>query len=178
MSDFDESKVTRDERGRFSSGMEGFVAKHTGRYASALVSRAEATGGFSYRPGASKANRTPTDGFMVSHDPKAGFGHVIEIEKMAMRDPPPSRAELREEIKSAVKDWLAKSMTKIQGKDDHYLGGWFERNEDGTPKALHLDVSQHFPSKEKAVAAGRERNQLAIWDVKNKAEIDTGGTGR
>lgn len=180
--EFDESQHPRDDHGRFSSGPGGglakWAAKYSQRFAGPLAARAEKEGGFSYRPSPAKDERSPSDGFMVSHHPSEGLGHVIEIEKMAMRDPPPTVSQLREEIRTAVKTWLAKALPNVKDKDDHFLGGWFERNADGTPKALHLDVSQRFKDKDAAVKAGRERNQLAIWDVKNKAEIDTGGTGR
>lgn len=54
-----------------------------------------------------------------------------------------------------------------------HVGGW-KNDKDGK---FYLDPSQHFTDRNQAIKAGRARNQIAIWDVKNKQEIDTGGTG-
>jgi hypothetical protein len=90
------------------------------------------------------------------------------------------RAEVKAKVKEAVTAWLKKSLPKVADKPDHYLGGWHEKTEGGTPVALHLDVSQRFATKDKdaALKAGRERNQLAVWHIEKGHEIDTGGTGR
>ena len=188
MPGFEEEQHPRDDHGRFSSegggggkkpkGLALWAKKHAGQQAEPLLERAEKTGGFSYRPAKKKDSRSPTSGYMVSRDPKEKVGHVIEIEQMANREPPPTREALRKEIKDQVKKWLAKSLPTVKGKSDHFLGGWYERNKDGTPKALHLDISQQFKDKDQAIQAGRSRNQLAIWDVKKGEEIETGGTGR
>jgi hypothetical protein len=49
-----------------------------------------------------------------------------------------------------------------------YLGAW---REDGL---VFLDVVEKFTNKVKAMRAGREREQLAIYDVKNDRVIPTG----
>jgi hypothetical protein len=58
---------------------------------------------------------------------------------------------------------------------DHHLGLWHNK-EDGT---VYLDVTEVFDSskRDEAIAAGSSRNQISIWDLENKVEIPTGGTG-
>lgn len=55
-----------------------------------------------------------------------------------------------------------------------YIGGW----RDSKSGKTYLDVSHNIPRQRSAVKAGKERNQIAIWDVKRKREIRTGGTGK
>lgn len=144
------------------------------RIAEPLVARATAQGGFSYRPGA----KSPKTGFMVSLPTTAGANHVIDIESMAHRDPPPSEKELRAEVSGRVRDWLRSTLPSVQKNPDHYLGGWLQKGDDGKPVALHLDVSQRFTDHDKATAAGRDRNQIAIWNLDEGKEIPTGGSGK
>lgn len=191
----------RDEQGRWTSGGGGGAKRDASEWAKRLAgplsSKATKEGGFTYRPGAPRADRVPTDGFMVSRAPSENQGHVVEMAKMAKeagekaagRNPPPSADELRAEVSAKVKEsvkkdvtaWLEKSIPSIQKMgSDHYLGGWYETDDKGAAVALHLDVSQRFDPrhKDQALKAGRERNQMAIWDVGGKQEIQTGGTGR
>ena len=53
----------------------------------------------------------------------------------------------------------------------HYIGAWVEDGE------VWLDVSEQLFSRDGAIQAGISRNQIAIWDVVNKCEIATGGSG-
>jgi hypothetical protein len=173
----------RDENGRFAGG----GGLNVQAWAKHLVGEAERKGGFTVRP---EANRrwVPQDGIMVSRAPSEGHGKVVEIRAMAKsiaeREPAPTRTEARKELRgkvlAEVEKWLDEVGPAIQKLGpDHYLGGWHEKDEHGAV-ALHLDVSQRFSSqhKDKALAAGRERNQLAVWDIGKKEEIPTGGTGR
>jgi hypothetical protein len=167
---FDEDAHPRDDQGKFTSGGGGLSS----RIAGPLVSRATKQGGFSYRPGA----KAPKTGYMVSLPTTAGLNHVVDIQELAKRDPPPTEKELREEVRDRVKKWLDKTLPAVQSKPEHYLGGWMQKDDKGTPQALHLDVSQRFDDRDKATAAGRERNQLAIWHLDKGEEIPTGGTGK
>lgn len=179
----------RDDHGMWTKGGGRDARSWAAKFAGPLANKAEKDGGFTYRPGAPKNARIPTDGIMVSRAPSEGQGHVVEIAKMAeaaaSRENPPTAAALRAEVvtktRDAVKAWLAKAVPNIQKLGpDHYLGGWFEKDDKGNPVALHLDVSQRFDPKdrEKALSAGRARNQLAVWDIGKMEEIKTGGTGR
>lgn len=50
---------------------------------------------------------------------------------------------------------------------DTFIGTWLHQDK------LYLDVSKNVTDKETAVRMAIENNQLAIWDCKNKVEIDT-----
>lgn len=166
MTEWNEDAHPRDANGRFAGGVAGWAGHLTGK--------AFKQGGFTMKPG----DKTPTSGIMVSRDPKEGHGHVIEIAQLkGMKN----EKELRAHVEQKVSAWLEKAMpSREKLGEDHYLGGWLERAKDGSPVALHLDISQRFSEKNEAgaIKAGRERNQLAVWHIGGQREIDTGGTGR
>jgi hypothetical protein len=171
--DFDEEKHPRDENGRFASGSIGaWMHRTLGEH---LTQTAAETGGFSYRPGNAASERVPTTGYMVSLPPGAGLNHVVDIKELAASGL--EGKALEREVSKRVEAWLSKAVPAVDQKSEHYLGGWLERHNGGAV-AFHLDVSQRFTDKDAAVKAGRERNQLAIWHIDGKREIDTGGTGR
>ena len=185
MSEWDEEQHPRDKDGRFSSGggggLDKWAAHRAQKFAGPLISKIEKNGGFTYKPDAAKAERTPKDGYMVSSDTKDKLGHVVEIAKMAEREPPPTEAEVRSEIRSQVQKWLTGAVKKIAGQKGAYLGGYIETDEKtGRTVALHLDISHHFSAndRERAIKEGIARNQISIWDVAKGEEIKTGGTGR
>ncbi len=51
-----------------------------------------------------------------------------------------------------------KDNSDLLALDQYYVGVWFS---DGL---WYLDVSENFSNKAAAIAAGKERNQIAIWD--------------
>jgi hypothetical protein len=53
----------------------------------------------------------------------------------------------------------------------HYLGLWENENE------TYLDVVEVVDSVNEAVRLGRERDQIAVYDLENGVEIPTGGSG-
>ena len=179
----------RDEHGRFSSGGGGsdigkWADKRSSQaqrlFAGALLNKANKEGGFSYRPGGVPKERVPKTGFMVSVPVKEGLNHVVNIDELAKNSK--SLDGLQKEIRGRVEKWLGKAMPGIEKRSDHFLGGWMERHNEGEPhagepKALHLDVSERFKDKDKAISAGKERNQKAIWHLDKGEEISTGGTG-
>jgi hypothetical protein len=57
------------------------------------------------------------------------------------------------------------------------VGSWYGADQ-GDPKELWLDVITIVKGKEKAVQLGRDNNQVAIWDLENGVEINTGGSGK
>lgn len=65
----------------------------------------------------------------------------------------------RPDVKEALKD------------PQKSVGGWF----DG--KGSHLEVSRLFTDKAEAIQAGKDLNQVEIYDHANKTGIPTGGTG-
>lgn len=137
-----------------------------------VTSEALSSGGFSYRPGA----KAPTSGYMVSLPTSAGVNHVIDVASLAKTAT--SERDVRKAVDDQVHAWIDKTLPGVKDKDEHYLGGWMQKDESGHPVALHLDVSQRFTDRELALAAGRERNQLAVWHLDKMEEIPTGGTGK
>lgn len=71
-----------------------------------------------------------------------------------------------------VNDYARKNADALKDPRAH-MGAW----RDKATGNVHLDVSHNIPRQREAVTAGRTRNQIAIWDVKRKREIRTGGTG-
>lgn len=54
------------------------------------------------------------------------------------------------------------------------IGSWHNTDDN----KVYLDVSSHMLDRDQAVAEGKKRNQLAVWDNKNMDEIPTGGNGK
>ena len=109
-----------------------------------------------------KNGSVPKSGFMVAVD--ADRSKVIKVDL----DDPNAEKKLASEIKKYMDD--NKDKLSEKGK---FLGTW----QDTATGDLYLDVSTHVRNKAEAVELGRKNNQIAIWDVKNMAEINTGGTG-
>jgi len=67
---------------------------------------------------------------------------------------------------------IEKFMDAHAGMDPNlYVGGWVNEGN------LYLEPAENVAGRAEAVARGEERNQVAIWDVSNTAEIQTGGSG-
>lgn len=71
-----------------------------------------------------------------------------------------------------INDYARKNADVLRQPGAH-IGGW----QDSATSKVHLDVAHNIPRQRDAIAAGKTRNQIAIWDVKRKREIRTGGTG-
>jgi hypothetical protein len=54
-----------------------------------------------------------------------------------------------------------------------HIGGWY----DTESQNIFLDLSQVFDNEAEAIQAGRDRDQIAIFDLNKGEEISTGGTG-
>lgn len=99
----------------------------------------------------------PTRGYMVS---VPGRTRIVSPEDM------------KGSGHTIVSDYARTNAALLREKGAH-IGAW---QDTGTGK-VHLDVSHNIPRQRDAVAAGKTRNQIAIWDVKRKREIQTGGSG-
>jgi hypothetical protein len=57
----------------------------------------------------------------------------------------------------------------------HHLGLWHDEKSGN----VFLDITEVFPAaqREEAISAGRDRDQISVWDLGEKVEIPTGGTG-
>jgi hypothetical protein len=73
--------------------------------------------------------------------------------------------------KKILGDFLKENRERFQ--KDQYLGIWWNTK---TGK-VYLDITDNISDRSKAESLGKERNQISIWDVVNKVEIQTGGTG-
>ena len=104
---------------------------------------------------------TPTSGIMVSFPPSSGHARVIDV------------TAPRDRVEAEVRDFVSSQRDFVTSHADRYIGGWVDAGK------LHLDVSQNFPSsrREQAIAAGRRRNQIAVFDLDTFTDIPTGGTG-
>lgn len=112
-------------------------------------------GGFSVRP---TNGKMPQSGFMVSIP-----GHTQIVSEAALKGPQGAKiiSSYANEHADVLRDPRA------------HIGGWTDKETGKT----YLDVSHNIKSKSKAVNAGKQFNQIAIWDVKHGKEIRTGGTG-
>lgn len=182
MSEFDEDKHPRDARGRFGTGSAlGAWADKTAKdrerlFSVALYNKADKSGGFSYRPGGKPKERVPTTGYMTAVATDKGMNHVIQVASM---DAHSTKEQVKKEFVAQVNKWLQKALPALNAMPGHFLGGWFQKTDDKdkAPVALHLDVAEHFADRDKAIQAGRDRNQMEVWDVVKGEGISTGGTG-
>ena len=135
--------------GRFTSGPGGAPG--------GVAHRTMTQGGISYHV---KSGKEPKDGYMC-----ATYADRAEwIKGDAVKDPQ-KRTE-------AIKSFMEKNKD-VLSDPDNYLGTWY----DSSSGNISLDISRNFKSKSEAIKYASEHNEKAIWDVKNMAEIPTGGTG-
>jgi len=70
-----------------------------------------------------------------------------------------------------VASWIERIAPRVLTDPDLFVGAWIDAGK------LYLDVSQWIAGATDALRAGRERDQIAIWDVTAATAILTGGTG-
>ena len=101
----------------------------------------------------------PDKGYMVAKPPK--FSHIVDA------------ADFFDPIKGPkiLSAYMIKNKADLGAGSKNYLGTWLNKGK------IYLDVSQNIMSRSKATKLGADRNQKKIWDVVNKLEIETGGTG-
>jgi len=138
-----------DELGRFTTGGVSSAV------ADSIIARVKANGGLSVKI---LTGEEPTDGFMVAQQ-----GQNLEVKEEDFFDAKKGKAALSAYLKAK----------KLVFGEDQYLGLWWNKDKN----EISLDVVDRIKTRSKATKAGRERNQQAIWDVKNQEEINTGGTG-
>lgn len=135
-------------------GKHGEWVRGTGEAQAISVIR-HAHGGFTVSP---RTGEVPAHGFMVA---MARHTHIY----------PASVLDNPNQLAAAVHRTLRAEGTSFQGKN-MYLGGWVHGGK------LYLEPSQEIDDQAAAVAAGRARNQVSIWDVAGHREIPAGGTGQ
>lgn len=125
--------------------------------ATAWVRRAVRTaGGFTVNR---MTGEMPKEGIAVAHPPQ----HSLVLSLKDLSD------------SKKVDRWLKRKRAMLS-QPNTYLGGWLDKSS----KKVYIDVVEVFPpdQKEAAIAAGRKRNQLAVFDLGSFEEIPTGGTGK
>lgn len=70
------------------------------------------------------------------------------------------------------KKYLTNNLKELSEKN-LYFGTWYDKE----TNKISIDISEQIGNAKKAKEIGEERNEKAIWDVKNVTEISTGGTG-
>jgi phage head maturation protease len=120
-----------------------------------LLSRLADTGGFSWSPNTGKA---PKDGYMV-----ALTGHTVQFDKSLLDDP--------DKAADAIVDYIHFNRDLFSTNRELYVGGWIEGGK------LWLEPSERIEGREDAIKAGKERDQIAIFDVAAGDVIETGGKG-
>lgn len=106
------------------------------------------TGGASYRHSDGILN--PAEGYMVA---LTGFEKKLP------------RVWNTEDLMETLNSWFAD--IRYTGDSAAFIGLWEHEG------ILYLDLAQRFIDRDKAIAMGKARNQLAIWDCNNKCEIKT-----
>lgn len=110
--------------------------------------------GFSVTP----TGDQPKRGYMVA---QPGRSHVLNDSELSS-----------ERAHQIIDDYVRKNRDVLSQPGAH-IGGW----RDNASGKTYLDVSQNISRARDAVKAGKARNQIAIWDVRRKRELRTGGTG-
>lgn len=144
-------KSFHDSKGRFASAPGG------GGAVGGISHRTVTGGGISIHV---KSGKEPKSGYMC-----ATYAERAEwIKGDAVKDPVKRTA--------AIKKFMEKNKDVLADKNN-YLGTWY----DTSTGNISLDISRNFSNKREAIKYAKEHNEKAIWDVKNMAEISTGGTG-
>ena len=124
--------------------------------AASILERFKAAGGLSVNM---LDGSEPTSGFMVA---KGGTKGAI-VDSGEFFDQGGGATHLASFLKTYRTD-----LTK-----GSYLGLWNNTQD----AKVYLDVADNIQDRQKAITAGKRRNQISIWDVANFEEINTGGTG-
>lgn len=120
----------------------------------AVIRNTPPGGGGSVTPG----GQQPTAGYMVSLPSRTKDLEVGELQGPNARN---------------ILNAYAQTHSDAFSNPAMHFGLWH----DPDTKKMSLDPSENIMGRRAAIAAGRERNQKEIWDVKNKVGIKTGGTG-
>ena len=128
--------------------------------AARLVDR---SGGATFRPNAKGTGVIqPTEGFVVAVPSQDN--HPAIIDAATVKD--------RAKFKAELERWLIEAEAYRAKNPNYHFGFWAD--DTGT---VYLDITEVLPDRAAAEQAGRERDQIAIWDLAAGTEIPTGGTG-
>ena len=100
----------------------------------------------------------PTEGFVVAHQ---GYNKEYDYEDFMG----PNGADY-------IADFIENNLDKLSEEGNH-LGFWHDEDNN----EMVLDVVEVIDNEADGISAGVDRNQQAIYDIKNDRIINTGGTG-
>ncbi len=115
--------------------------------------------------------------------PKTGYMVAVEGTEVVVDDATMRSDQGREIVRDHVRKHAAmiregkgKASTTISFTDQpkHYFGAWHNKKTSENPNGddkWYLDISENVGRLTDAVRVGRERNQLAIWDVRGSQGI-------
>lgn len=105
-----------------------------------------------------QTGKQPTDGFMVSVPGRTRF-----VDTSDMSGPKGEKI---------IREYGRTNADVLQSGNAH-IGSWTDPETGKT----HLDVSENIKDRTQAYRVGKQRHQIAIWDVARKRAINTHGSG-
>ncbi|MEU8363761.1 hypothetical protein AB0C27_47850 [Nonomuraea sp. NPDC048882] len=148
---------------RVPPGAAGFITRRAARFfrgarpvpLGGLVRDARRSGGFSWSPA---TGRPPARGYMV-----ATTGRTAQFPESILDDP--------DVAARAIDRYLRDNRDVFENRKNIYLGCWIE---DGK---VWLEPSMNIPRRKTAIKLARETDQIAVYDVRTREYIGTGGAG-
>lgn len=139
--------------------VEHLAGKHNqkshGRHHSAAVSATFRDGGYSVN----YVGRKPRSGYMVGGMTVVTGKYRRNVPTTMIVDGNPAAA------KQGIKDFYDKHRETLK-QPGNYLGTWRDGGK------VYIDISQRVPTRAKALVLARDRNELAVYDVKRGVSID------
>ena len=111
--------------------------------------------GFSVTPG----GKTPTTGYMVALPSRTTSVNPADLHGGRAQD--------------IINGHMQANADVYSNNPNMHIGGWH----DPDSKMMSIDPAENIKDRSTAIRLGVERNQKAIYDLKNKRDIETGGTG-
>jgi len=106
----------------------------------------------------------PTTGFMVGWDSSRGV--IIKAKDF-------STASKRT---AAIEGFIQDNLDYLK-EQDFTVGLWHNANPDDGEVGVHLDISKNIKDRKEAIREGKNRDQIAIFDLNTFTTIPTGGKG-
>lgn len=108
----------------------------------------DTSGGFSIHP---VSEQSPTTGYMVG---------VVKASEVVL--------DSKEKVTAAViSEFLTDNAEQFEARPNLHVGGWI----DGETGKVYLDLSEQFDDLDDAIDSAESTDQIAIWDLNDKAEI-------
>lgn len=138
---------------------EHLAGKHNqkshGRHHSTAVAATFRDGGYSVN----YIGRKPKTGYMVG-------GMTVVTGKYRVNKPTTRIVDANHAaVQQGVKDFYEEHRELLK-QPGNYFGSWVDGGK------VYLDISQRVPTRAKALVLGRERGELAVYDVKRGVSID------